>query len=145
MYFDLTNDAQRRQFREYAERLLRRGSVVRLTDERPGTPEQQSFYRLLIAFFASRTGIDARIVKALVKTVVCHDIFVTEDGRIRSSSELTRDDMQAVISRFQYWASTVAGVDLPDADKHRSVISALRLAEEHRDYVPQPRMKWLPK
>ena len=43
MYFDLTNDAQRQQFREIVERMLQRGTIARLTDEKPRTLEQNSF------------------------------------------------------------------------------------------------------
>ena len=145
MFFDLTNDAQRRQFREYAERLLQRGSVVRLTDERPRTPEQNSFYQLLIAFFACRTGLGTDTVADLiVKRTVCPDIFL-RDGIVRSSADLTRDEMRTVISRFQFWSSTEAGIELPESGDYRIVINALRRVEEDREYVKQPRMRWHPK
>ncbi len=142
MYFDLTNDAQRQQFREYVERMLKRGSVVRLTDERPRTLEQNSFYQLLTAYFSSRTGIKAGWVRdRLVKRIVCPDIFV-RDGRLRSSSELTSDEMKTVISRFQFYASSELGIELPDADDYRVVISAARQVEQDRDFLIQPRLEW---
>lgn len=145
MYFDLTNDAQRQQFREIVERMLQRGTIARLTDEKPRTLEQNSFYQLLITYFSSRTGIDPKVVRdALIKRVVCPDVFV-RDGRVRSSADLTSDEMKTVISRFQYWASTETGVELPDSDDFRLVISAIRRVEEDRGFIPQPRLVWKPK
>lgn len=142
MYFDLTNDAQRQQFREHVERLLRKGSVVRLTDEQPRTLEQNSFYQVLVTCFASKTGYQPKVVKeVLIKRVVCPDIFLA-GGRVRSTSELTSTEMQTVISRFQFYASTVANVPLPEADKYRSVIDAIRQVERDRDFIPQPTVKW---
>ena len=142
MYFDLTNDAQRQQFRECVERMLKRGSVVRLTDERPRTLEQNSFYQLLTAYFSSRTGIKAGWVRdRLIKRIVCPDIFI-RDGRVRSSSELTSDEMRTVISRFQFYASSELGIELPDSDDYRMVISAARQVEQDRDFVVQPRLEW---
>ncbi len=141
MYFDLTNDAQRQQFREHVERLLKKGGVVRLTDEQPRTLEQNSFYQVLVTCFASRTGIQPKEVRMLIKTVVCPDVF-TSGGRIRSTAELTSTEMQTVISRFQFYAATVAGVALPEANKYRTVIEAIRECEKARDYIPQPQIKW---
>ena len=77
----------------------------------------------------------------LIKTVVCPDIF-TSGGRIRSTAELTSTEMQTVISRFQFYAATVAGVALPEANKYRTVIEAIRECENARDYIPQPQIKW---
>lgn len=144
MYFDLMNKAQREQFREVVERLLRKGSVVRLTDEQPRTLEQNSYFQVLVGLFASRTGCQPREVKAIIKTLVCPDIFIT-GSKIRSTADLTSTEMQTVISRFQFYASTVAGVDLPEADKYRSVICAIRQVEKDRDFIPQPSIKWKPK
>ena len=50
--------------------------------------------------------------------------------------------MQTVISRFQFYAATVAGVALPEANKYRTVIEAIRECEKARDYIPQPQIKW---
>lgn len=143
MYFDLTNDAQRQQFREYVERMLQRGSVVRLTDEKPRTLEQNSYYQLLVSAFASKTGHSAKWVRTLIKKEVCPDIFLA-DGRLRSSADLTSDEMKTVISRFQNYAMTVAGVYLPEANKYRTVIDAIRQVEHDRDFLQQPQIKWKP-
>lgn len=144
MYFDLMNEAQREQFREVVERVLRKGSVVRLTDEQPRTLEQNSYFQVLVGFFASRTGCQPREVKAIIKTLVCPDIFIV-DNRLRSTAELTSAELQTVISRFKFYSSTVVKVDLPDADKYRSVINVIRQVERDRDFIPQPQIKWIPK
>ena len=144
MYFDLTNDAQRQQFREHVERLLKKGSVVRLTDEQPRTLEQNSFFQVLVTCFASKSGIHPRRVKELIKVSVCPDIFV-KGTRLRSTAELTSTEMQTVISRFQNYASIIAGIELPEASKYRSVIDAIRQVEKDRDFIPQPSVKWQPK
>lgn len=145
MYFDLTNNAQRQQFREIVERMLQRGSIVRLTDEQPRTLDQNSFYQLLIAYFSSKTGIKQSSIRdTLIKWTICPDIFM-RNGRARSSADLTRDEMRTVISRFQFWASTEAGVELPDSDDYRLVINSLRQVEEDREFIEQPGIKWLPK
>ena len=144
MYFDLTNDAQRQQFREHVERLLKKGSVVRLTDEQPRTLEQNSFFQVLVGLFACRTGCQPKEVKAIIKTLVCPDIFI-RGTRLRSTADLTSTEMQTVISRFQFYASTVAGIELPEADKYRAVIEGIRQVEKARDFIPQPSIKWKPK
>lgn len=142
MYFDLTNEAQRQQFREYVERMLRKGSVVRLTDEKPRSLEQNSFFQLLVSYFASRTGTGTRWVRnVLVKQTVCPDVFV-RNGKLRSSSDLTSDEMSTVISRFQFFALTEVGVDLPEPEEYRSVISAIRQVGQDRAFIRQPDLKW---
>lgn len=144
MFFDLTNDIQREQFREYADRLLRKGCVVRITNEQPRTIEQKSYFNVLLAYFASQTGFQPSEVKAIVKTLVCPDIFIANE-RMRSTDDLTSTEMQTVISRFRFYAATVAEIELPDADKYRSVISVVRRVEQDVDFIPRPRIKWISK
>ena len=140
------NDAQRQQFREKVERMLKAGAIVRLTDEKPRTLEQNSYYQLLVAYFSSRTGNSPRWVRdTLVKRKICPDIFITEGGRLRSTADLTSDEMRTVTSRFQFIAATEYGVELPDSDDYRLVISAARQVHQARDYIQQPHLKWLPK
>ena len=144
MFFDLTNDAQRQHFREHVERLLKKGSVVRLTDEQPRTLEQNSFFQVLVTCFASKSGIHPRRVKDLIKVTVCPDIFI-RGTRLRSTADLTSTEMQTVISRFQNYAAIVAGIELPEANRYKTVIEAIRQVEKDRDFIPQPSITWEPK
>lgn len=144
MFFDLTNDAQRQQFREYVERFLKKGSVVRLTDEQPRTLEQNSFFQVLVTCFASKSGIHPKMVKELIKVIICPDIFI-RGTRLRSTADLTSTEMQTVISRFQNYAAIEAGIELPEASKYKTVIEAIRQVEKDRDFIQQPSIRWKPK
>ena len=143
MYYDLRCEMQKRRAEEKIERLAQLGSLIDITEVKGRTLEQNSYYQFLVSYFCSRTGYDTEYVKEhLLKRVVCKDIFIKK-GIVRSSSNLSSEEMQTVISRFQYWSMEVAGIYLPESNNLRHVAEAMFEIREDRAFIQQPELKFI--
>lgn len=138
MIYDLKNPLHRDQFSRRSNSLLEKGQdVVELKVKTSRSLRQNSYLHLLFSFFAqecgySRMKIDGKEVdgpryvkEQIYKRLVNKDIFVREiDDKfvgkvmfLRSSSDLSKEEMTLTIERFRNWASQEAGIYLPSADE----------------------------
>lgn len=139
--YDLSNEFQRLQFEARAKKLTESHAIVELTEKKPHrTLPQNRYLHLLLSYLASELGETAEHVKRYYyKIAVNSEIFIREKddaflGKIkvlRSSAELSTDEMTTSIERLRNWASSEAGIYLPSADEQR-LISQMEI-EIHRN------------
>lgn len=85
---------------------------------------QNSYFHLIISWFAFEYGEDSEYVKQeIVKKIVCPEVFKTEfvnqkTGEIRedwkSFSILSKEETTYVIDKFRHYSSKEAGIYLPE-------------------------------
>lgn len=131
MILDLSNPLHVEQFRTRAEALIKKEAIVDLTEKKPQrTTSQNKYMHSLLGYLAVEMGCTLEWVKEkYYKIHVNRDLFVreTEDeymGKVkflRSSSDLTTEEMSTSIERLRNWASDEAGIYLPSADEHRLI------------------------
>lgn len=122
MQYDLTSDFQRKAFLSRVENLLERGVVVELTEKTFRTRNQNNYLHLLLGVVAMETGNTLAFTKDVYfKKQVNPDIFcVMKEDRImgkasvlRSTADLTIEEMSIAIDRFKRWGAE-NGIYLPN-------------------------------
>ena len=145
MLYDLHNPLDVQNARTRLDLLIRKQVVVELTEKKPRrTIPQNDYLHLLLGYFASQTGDTLEWVKKVYYKNVCNpDIFVAERadklaGRVRylrSSADLTTEEMTTTIERFRNWSATTAGIYLPDAENEAELLAAQIAVERHKTYL----------
>lgn len=124
MQYDLSSDFQRKAFNARCENLLEKGAVVELTEKAFRSPNQNRYLHLLIGVVAMETGNSLEDAKRWYFKETCnHDLFHVQRtdkmgntiDHIRSSSELTKEEMSQAIDRFKRWGYE-NGIYMPSPD-----------------------------
>lgn len=145
MIYNLANvlDAQNAEAR--LRYLRRKGCVVELSEKKPKrTTRQNSYLHLIIGYFATQTGDDPEWVKQQYFKKLCNpDIFIGErDDKflgsvkyLKSSSELTTEQMSMSIDRFRSWAAAEAGIYIPDPTSKDELLLMQIEVEKNRRFL----------
>lgn len=124
MQYDLSSDFQRKAFNARCENLLEKGSVVELTEKAFRTPNQNRYLHLLIGVVAMETGNSLEDAKRWYFKETCNpEMFHVQHfdkmgnciDHIRSTSELTKEEMSMAIDRFKRWGYE-NGIYMPNPD-----------------------------
>lgn len=124
MVYDLSSDFQRKSFLARMENLMEKGAVVELTEKAFRSPNQNRYLHLLIGVVAIETGNTLEDAKTFYfKKVVNPDLFqvYVKDkmgntiDRLRSTAELTKEEMSTAIDRFKRWGAE-NGIYMPNPD-----------------------------
>lgn len=122
MTYDLSQALDRARFAARCELLLKRGAVTDMTEHTFRSSSQNRYLHLLIGLVALEVGETVEYVKVNhFKRMVNPDIFiVTKDDRflgqvetLRSSADLTKEEMSTAIDRFKTWGR-LQGWAMPD-------------------------------
>ena len=122
MQYDLISDFQRKAFLSRVDNLLERGAVVELSERTFRSRNQNSYLHLLIGVVAMETGNTIDYCKEWYFKRLCNkDLFVTtKDDKfagqvevIRSSADLTKEEMSMAIDRFKRWGAE-NGIYMPN-------------------------------
>lgn len=114
MQYDLANQLQRNLFETRCKALLEKGSVVDLAERTFRSRNQNSYLHLLIGVVAMETGNTLAYCKEWYFKRLCNkDLFVTTKSDryagqvelVRSSADLTQEEMSMAIDRFKRWGS----------------------------------------
>lgn len=145
MRYDGSNALHVVQARAKLEKLIKDGKVFDLTEKKPQRSlNQNSYLHVLISYFACQTGNTAEWVKReYYKKLVNPSMFIHERddpfiGKVkylRSSADLTTEEMSLSIDRFRSWASESAGIYLPSPDEGR-LISLMEIEiERNKEFI----------
>lgn len=124
MLYDLTSDMQRKSFLARIDNLIEKGAVVEMTEKAFRSPNQNRYLHLLIGVVAIETGNTLEDVKTYYfKKVVNPDLFhvYVKDkmgntiDRLRSTAELTKEEMSMAIDRFKRWGAE-NGIYMPNPE-----------------------------
>lgn len=145
MLLDLKNTQDRERFTEYGKRLMERGAVAELKELRPNrTRRQNSYLHLLLGYFASEYGCSREEAKIDFYKRTCNrELFaVTVTNRLghrvetlRSTAELTTEEMAESIERFRNWSARTAEIYLPAPYEEEMLLYAERRVAENRKYI----------
>ena len=122
MIYNLENEFQRKAFLARCEDCLEKSMVVELITKTVRSRNQNSYLHLLLGVVAMDTGNTIPYVKEWYYKRLCNpDLFIQErmdkfSGKIqviRSTTDLTREEMSMSIDRFKRWGSE-QGIYLPN-------------------------------
>ena len=129
--YDLSNPLHAQNFRLRSDALLRKQCVVELTEKKPQRTTQQNRYlHAALGYFGALTGNTLDYVKRYYFKAHCNpDLFIIEKNdpllgivrTLRSSADLTTEEMTLAIERFHNWAAQHAEIYIPSPDEHRLV------------------------
>ena len=116
-----------------------------MTERRPQRSLRQNAYlHLILAYFAAETGNTLEWVKQQYYKRTCNpDLFIArrEDDLlgsvtyVRSSADLSTEEMSRSIERFRNWAAAAAGIYIPEPDRQDEVLEMQREVERYRNYL----------
>jgi hypothetical protein len=142
MTYDLSNEYEVRQVLLRLNALIKKGVLVELKEQRPlRTLSQNSYLHLLLQVFAMEYGCSLDVAKVDYYKRLCNqDLFevekVNKQGEVvkdlRSSADLTTEEMAQSIDRFKRFAAE-GGIYLPDADRLHDLQCA-KIAIERYDF-----------
>ena len=124
MLYDLTSEMQRKSFLARIDKLIEKGAVVEMTEKAFRSPNQNRYLHLLIGVVAIETGNTMEDAKTYYfKKVVNPDLFqvYVKDNmgntidRLRSTAELTKEEMSIAIDRFKRWGAE-NGIYMPNPE-----------------------------
>ena len=114
MQYDLANNLQRQTFITRCKALLDKGVVVDLAERTFRSRNQNSYLHLLIGVVAMETGTTVAYAKEWYFKRLCNkDLFITtrvdryagQVELVRSTADLTQEEMSMAIDRFKRWGS----------------------------------------
>jgi hypothetical protein len=145
MTYDLTNQLDVQNAKTRLELLIKRGSIVDITEKKQKrTLSQNAYLHLLLGYFASQTGNTLEWVKQQYYKKLCNpDIFIGERddqflGRVRyvrSSADLRTDEMNLSIERFRNWSASEAGIYLPEPTSEAEIAAMQVEVERYKTYL----------
>lgn len=131
MIYNLSDSLEREQFTTRAKFLLERGTVVELTEKKQRTLNQNSYLHAALGYFALQIGLPLQEVKEVYFKATCNpDLFTRtrqdkilggERDYLRSTKDLTKEELSAAIDRFLKFASEKAGIYIPPSDEYIAV------------------------
>lgn len=134
MVYDLSSDFQRKSFLARMDNLMEKGAVVELTEKAFKSPNQNRYLHLLIGVVAIETGNTLEDAKKWYFKETCNpDLFHVQHrdkmgnciDHIRSTAELTKEEMSTAIERFKRWGAE-NGIYMPNPDD-ASLLKAIEI------------------
>ena len=132
MLYDLTNPLDRDRFKRRCNALFTKQGIVELTEKTQRSSQQNKYLHLLLGYLAMETGNELDYVKEIFyKRAANKELFVREKddqilGKVeylRSSADLSKEEMTLSIDRFRNWSSQTAGIYLPTANEQEFLAS----------------------
>lgn len=124
MVYDLSSDFQRKAFLARVDNLVEKAAVVELTEKAFRTPNQNRYLHLLLGVVAMETGNTLEDAKKWYFKETCNpDLFHVQHrdkmgnciDHIRSTAELTKEEMSMAIDRFKRWGAE-NGIYMPNPE-----------------------------
>lgn len=122
MQYNLNTSIDRERFAARAKALMAKGAVIEMTEKAFRTPNQNRYLHLLIGVVAMETGNTLEDAKKWYFKDTCNaDLFHRQHfdklgnciDTIRSTADLTPEEMSMAIDRFKRWGAE-NGIYLPN-------------------------------
>lgn len=128
MLYNTSQPLDKESFLARAQFLAERGDIVELRTKKQRSLKQSAYLHCLFAYFGSQYGEDEEYVKVeYFKKHVNPEIFILSEGvdkltgrkkyKLRSTADLTTEEMSVCIDRFRNWSAKEAGIYLPTAEE----------------------------
>lgn len=145
MVYDLKDALDKESFTTRVKYLQDKQTIVELTEKEQRTLSQSAYCHVIIAYFALQFGYSSQEVKDFYfKETVNPDIFVRtrqdkilgiERKYLRSTADISKEEMSVAIDRFLSWASSTAGIYIPSAEEHKAVVRMQYEVERAKRYM----------
>ena len=145
MIFNLENEWEHQKFKEYVNKLFTKRARVEVKEKHSGrTLAQNSYLHLLLGYFGSEYGCSLDEAKVDFYKRTCNKPLyertkTNKQGKeityLRSSAELTTEEMSLSIERFRDWSASVAGIYLPSANEHQMLAFIEQCIEQNKQYL----------
>lgn len=144
MIFNLQNYIERTQAIQKFKRYLDSQKRIELIVKHPKRSiRQNSYLHLLFNYFAIESGYPTEYVKTQFFKRVCNkDLFevilngsLGEVQHLRSTADLSTDEMSIAISRFKDWSSIEASIVLPDAEDMKFIEHCEQEVSKHENRI----------
>ena len=138
MIFNLSNREEVKKAQEYLNGIIRLGKKVEIKRKSEArTLPQNSYLHLVLGYYGTETGYTLEEAKTKYKRLNS-DIYVYEkrgEKFLRSSADLTKEEMQKSIDRFIQVVEETEGIPLPRADNQDFLDLAANSVEAHMKYL----------
>lgn len=144
MIYNLKNKIEESKFSERAEKLKSKGSVVELTKKKPQrTLPQNNYLHLLLTYFSVHFGLTLQEAKTEHFKIVCNpELFIVRNEHkilgqyitIRSSADLTTEELSTAIDRFKNYSSG-QGLILPNSEDFHFLNHIRNLEKENKEWL----------
>lgn len=144
MIYNLSNDLEERSFALRVEKLRSSGSMVELKEKRARSLSQNNYCHVAISYFALQMGITSAEAKEVYFKGVCNaDIFTRkrysealgrEYNYLRSTADLTKDEMSTAIDRFLKFAAE-NGIYIASPDDYVAILHMEHDVERNKKYL----------
>lgn len=145
MTYNLSSPLEAQSARARLELLIKRGSICELTEKKPRRSISQNAYlHVALGYLAAQTGNTLEWVKREYYKKHCNpDLFIVAkvDGLLgkvcylRSSAELTTEEMSLSIDRLRNWAVLEAGIYIPTPDEEAQVVAMQIEVERCKEWI----------
>lgn len=132
MWYNLKNPLEIDKFKDRVTELRNKGAVVELTEKRARSLQANKYLHLMLSKFALEYGYTLDEVKThFYKVTVNPDLYIRErvdkfSGEIykyvRSSAELTSDEMSKSIEAFREFWLEEGGYRFPSSDEYIALL-----------------------
>lgn len=132
MMYDLRNPLDRDRFKRRCNALYKKQGIVDLSEKGQRSSQQNRYLHLLLGYLAIETSNTLEYVKEVFyKRTANKELYLREKedailGKVeylRSSAELTKEEMTLSIDKLRDWASQTAEIYLPSANEHEFLAS----------------------
>lgn len=146
MFYNLSIPFDREGAKARLEKLIKEGAYIEIRKRQVRrTLPQNSYLHLLLAYFAAQVGETMEYVKRIYYKAHCNPdlyvrvqrdkVFGNEVKFLRSSAELTVDEMSLSIERFKNWSSAEVGIYLPDATNGSELARMQQEVDRYNKYL----------
>ena len=142
--YDLSNSLELESFKLRVKKLEESKSMVELTEKNARSLNQNAYCHLAISYFALQVGLPMQEVKdAYFKNYCNHELFVrkrydkilnAEREYLRSTTELTKDEMSLAIDRFLKFAAE-QGVYIAPSDEYIAILHMQHEVSNNQRYL----------
>lgn len=144
MLYDLRNPLDRERFKRRCNALYSKQGIVDLSEKTQRSSNQNRYIHLLIGYLAIETGNSLDYVKEIFyKRAANKELFIREKedeilGKVeylRSSADLSKEEMTLSIDRFRNWSSQTAGIYLPAANEQEFLASIEYEMSKYKQWI----------
>jgi hypothetical protein len=144
MLYDLRNPLDRERFKRRCNALYSKQGIVDLSEKTQRSSNQNRYIHLLIGYLAIETGNSLDYAKEIFyKRAANKELFVREKedeilGKVeylRSSADLSKEEMTLSIDRFRNWSSQTAGIYLPAANEQEFLASIEYEMSKYKQWI----------
>lgn len=144
MLYDLRNPLDRERFKRRCNALYQKQGIVDLSEKTKRSSQSNRYLHLILSYLAIETGNTLDYVKEVFyKRTANKELFLREKedeilGKVeylRSSADLSKEEMTLSIDRFRDWSSQTAGVYLPSANEQEFLASIEYELSKYKQWV----------